>query len=254
MYCPVIQKLSFDVFEDPDELFIEPFLFRAKFVINLMTHIKLQNLDGLNVDFEGPAYHNKQVYDGLTDLMRKLRKGLSNMNPKLELTMAIRYCPFCDSPYIYDWSNIKPNVNYFIIMDYDLQGVAYRSVSSEPERPGQCLTSRFLSNSPFPLVSKGATQFIEAGILGSQLVMALPWYGRSNACIKFNATTSKCFVQCGTQFSRRAVSNAQNLFLKQHLSQVTPIFLVVVEIFQKKKDIHDATTLTDIFLVSLHVT
>lgn len=143
--------------------------------------------------------------------MFKLREGLRSINTSLELTIAYRYCPSCDGDFVYDVAKIKQVVDYFVIMDHDLQGIAYettRKIERAPYSNKQaCLTSLYLSDSPLPLVLMGAKTF-QRVVPGRQLVMALPWYGRRNHCLKFNAATSECYVLCSERFSKHEVNKA----------------------------------------------
>lgn len=146
--------------------------FRQQIISSWIDKIKTYNLDGINMDIEGPAA-TKEVVDGISALTHEAHTAIKTINPNYIVTFDVYYSPFladCISFLCYNYTAIASATDYMIAMDYDASldlVLAY-------------------SNSPLDLLAQSYNQYInELGIPAQHLVMAVPWYGYNYTCSKF---------------------------------------------------------------------
>jgi len=121
--------------------------------------------DGANMDTEDAiAPQNKTSRDGLTNMVYRLRNALPT---GAALAFDVGWMPNIDGRF-YDYQGIADHVDNLVIMAYDMPSYIF----------GACVAT---PNSPPPQVLQGVLNYL-ALVQPSQLVLALPWYGRVYPC------------------------------------------------------------------------
>lgn len=133
----------------------------------VIANVTSYGLDGINMDFEGNVPLNSSAYNGLTALMQELRVALMARSPLYTLSMDYVYCPDCVAGRTYNYKVIQNYIDYFILMDYDMQ-------SGQRSKGGLCPS---LANAPYWPIYRMTSDFLKAGVSPKKLVMAFPWYG-----------------------------------------------------------------------------
>ena len=196
--------------------------FRQQIISSWINDIKMYNLDGLNLDIEGPAA-TKEVVDGISALTHETYSTVKTLNPNYLLTFDVYYSPYladCISLLCYNYTAISNGTDYMILMDYDAS--LNLLVAS--------------ANSPLDLIAQSYDQYInELGIPAQHLVMAVPWYGYNYTCSKFyNLTDGDVCVILGATSSQSSFANIESSYannidgLKWWAEAKTPYFTVQI--------------------------
>ena len=107
----------------------------------------------------------KIARDGLTDAVRRVREALPR---GATVGYDVGWLPGIDGRF-YDFVGIAGHADYLLIMAYDMASYIF----------GACVAT---PNSPPPQVLQGLLNYM-AVVDPSQLILALPWYGRVYPCI-----------------------------------------------------------------------
>ena len=122
--------------------------------------------DGVNMDTEDAiAPGNVTSRDGLTDAVRRVREALP---ADAVVGYDVGWLPGIDGRF-YDFAGIAAHADYLLIMAYDMASYIF----------GACVAT---PNSPPPQVLQGVLNYL-AIVPPSQLVLAVPWYGREYPCV-----------------------------------------------------------------------
>ena len=130
------------------------------------------NLDGINMDIEGPAITASDV-NGISALAQDAYTTVKKINSNHVVTFDVYYSPYlagCISFLCYNYTAIASGCDYMIAMDYD--ATLDLAVAN--------------SNSPLDLITQAYDQYInELKIPADRFVMAVPWYGYDYSCSRF---------------------------------------------------------------------
>lgn len=177
---------------------------------DVVTKVASYGLDGVNMDFEGNIYINTPPYNGLTALMKELRACLLAKNPHYTLSMDYVFCADCIIGRTYDYKAIQNYIDYFILMDYDMQG-------NEVQLGKRWCT--LLVNSPYWVIFKRTAEFVRKGVSPKKIVMAFPWYGYEDPCDKFDESSQTCYTNCSN--SNRGRHQVRKYFILYLFPQST---------------------------------
>ena len=130
--------------------------------------------DGVNMDTEDAiAPGNRTSRDGLTDMVKRVREALPE---GAVVGYDVGWMPGIDGRF-YDVAGIAEHADYLLIMAYDMASYIF----------GACLAT---PNSPPPQVLQGVLNYL-ALVDPSQLVLAVPWYGREYPCVSGTAKEAR---------------------------------------------------------------
>ena len=131
-----------------------------EWIDSLLTILKAEDADGLNIDIEQSKPGQK---DAVTHLTCSLYSQLKSALPDALLTFDLGVYPN-DQQKSYDHKALSKCLDFITPMAYDMTG------------------HHVGSNSPLPGITKCASQYKALGIAPSQLVIGLPWYGYAFPC------------------------------------------------------------------------
>lgn len=161
--CKVLLTIS-NLGSENNRLFFANQLAQQNLIDSLINLLGERNADGINIDFENIPKSNRNDF---TNFVKSLSVILKQINPNYKITMAL---PAVDHNKAFDIEQLKPVVDYFIIMGYDYH---YRNSNPGSIAP---LPNLNLAKSGFNL-RKTVIDYVSAGLPKSRMIMALPYYG-----------------------------------------------------------------------------
>ncbi len=91
---------------------------RSTFISNIIDKIIAYGYDGVDIDWEHPQTVEQK--NNLTYFIQELDSVLNNFDPELLITMAVPISNWAGQ--WYDFSNLRPYVDFFNAMTYDIHG------------------------------------------------------------------------------------------------------------------------------------
>ena len=91
---------------------------RSIFISNIIEKIIAYGYDGVDIDWEHPQ--TVQQRNNLTYFIEELDSTLDNLDPEFLITMAVPISNWAGQ--WYDFSNLRPHVDFFNAMTYDIHG------------------------------------------------------------------------------------------------------------------------------------
>ena len=147
---------------------------KAAWTAGVAENVRRYFADGVNMDTEDAiAPGNRTSRDGLTDMVKRVREALPE---GAVVGYDVGWMPGIDGRF-YDVAGIAEHADYLLIMAYDMASYIF----------GACLAT---PNSPPPQVLQGVLNYL-ALVDPSQLVLAVPWYGREYPCVSGTAKEAR---------------------------------------------------------------
>ncbi|EGB07863.1 hypothetical protein AURANDRAFT_26629 [Aureococcus anophagefferens] len=147
---------------------------KAAWTAGVAENVRRYFADGVNMDTEDAiAPGNRTSRDGLTDMVKRVREALPE---GAVVGYDVGWMPGIDGRF-YDVAGIAEHADYLLIMAYDMASYIF----------GACLAT---PNSPPPQVLQGVLNYL-ALVDPSQLVLAVPWYGREYPCVSGTAKDAR---------------------------------------------------------------
>lgn len=152
-----------NVAKSNDAVLTDPSI-RQKVIDQLITTVKRQNLDGLNIDFEFIPDGTKDYVkdkDLMTKFMSIIYKQMHGMGKQVVMSVIPHYQVSSDISGIYDYSKLAPYVDVVTLMLYD------RHQAGSPPGPV----------SPYQWVEHNIKDAIREGFKPSQICLGVATYG-----------------------------------------------------------------------------
>lgn len=134
-------------------------------ITNLINLVTARGAHGVNIDFEGvPSSQKANLTAFLIDLCNQMHLA----NPAYKVSIA---APAVNWSGTYDVAALSGYLDWFVIMGYD-----YYWSGSSTAGPGSGLYSMTCSTNDN--LSRSLSYYLDAGAANTQIVLALPYYGR----------------------------------------------------------------------------
>mgnify|MGYP005746009953 FL=1 len=91
---------------------------RSEFIANIIDKMIAYGYDGVDIDWEHPQ--STEQKNNLSDFIEELDSTLNQFDPELLITMAVPISNW--SGQWYDFSSLRPHVDFFNAMTYDIHG------------------------------------------------------------------------------------------------------------------------------------
>ena len=174
--------------------------YRKQVVSSWVKEFTQHQLDGINLDIEGPAPTDDDV-NGISALAKDAYQTVKKLNSNYLVTFDIYYSPYladCISFLCYNYTAIAQWTDYMITMDYDATV--------------DLLIAN--SNSPLLLIADAYDQYINGLHIPAQhFVMAVPWYGYDYTCSHFyNASGGDVCVILGAASGQKTYAEINALY------------------------------------------
>lgn len=136
---------------------------QEKLIDNLVTLLDYRKADGINIDFEGIAKKDKQLF---SSFVNRISKKLKKANPNYLITLCL-YAN--DWHYIFDNKKINASVDFYTLMGYDYYG----NFSSKAGPISPLKNSSEFGNG----LEHSIKYYLKKGVSPSKLIVGLPYYG-----------------------------------------------------------------------------
>jgi hypothetical protein len=149
----------------------------ARWISTQTAIVAANGTDGVNIDIEGYGTVETPVPRAkLTEMVGNLSAALRAQNPHAQISMdAVGYPANGYWWTGYDWPKLAEEVDFLVVMVYDLLNVDACSRGNCSLPPSY---SRF-AQSALPAHVETVKQYSSLGVLPSKLVLGVPWYGYS---------------------------------------------------------------------------
>lgn len=167
---------------------------RATFVNNIVTAIRDNGIDGVDVDWEFPKAEEATNY---TLLMKDVYEGVKGLNSSLLVMSAVGV----DTWKRYDVTNSQNYVDYFNVMTYDLQstGTVQHCSALYKYTFGDKNTM-----SSYSSCEKAIGYYIAAGVPTNKLLLGIPYYGRVYSGVSGTGSTGTT-IGIGSSYTSLAI-------------------------------------------------
>ena len=133
-------------------------------VDSLIVLLDLRKADGINIDFEGVSYKNKNQFN---DFVVKLSDQLHKENPNYKVSLSLYAV---DYHRIFDIKKINSSIDFYTLMAYDYYGGFSKHAGPVSPLKGSKVWGEHS-------IETSVDYYLKKGVAPDKLIVGLPYYG-----------------------------------------------------------------------------